>query len=74
MRTETCTWLDAEVKHYIQRLRENGTAVSVALVQAAAESYLLGRNRTVLAEYGGHVGLGSVSLKKNGLREEESYN
>ena len=47
--------LDAEVKHYIKRLQENGTAVSIALVQAAAQGYLLGRDRTVLAEYGGHV-------------------
>ena len=40
--------LDAEVKRYIQRLRENGTAVSVSLVLPAAEGYLLGRDRTVL--------------------------
>ena len=47
--------LDAEVKYYIKCLQENGTTVSIALVQAAAQGYLLGRDRTLLAEYGGHV-------------------
>ena len=47
--------LDAEIKRYIQCLRENGTAVSVRLVQAAAKGYLLGCDCTVLVEYGGHV-------------------
>ena len=46
--------LDAEVKHYIKCLRENGTAVNIALVQAAAEGYILGCDCTVLAKYGGH--------------------
>ena len=49
--------LDAEVRQYIQRLRDNGTSISTALVQAAAEGYLLGRDRTVLVQYGGHVSL-----------------
>lgn len=47
--------LDSEVKLYIKRLRENWTAVRISLVQAAAEGYLLGRDRTVLQECGGHV-------------------
>ena len=47
--------LNAEIKRYIQRLRDNGTAVSVALVRPAAEDYLLGHDRTVLVEYGGHI-------------------
>ena len=49
--------LDDEIKRYIQHLRENGTAISITLVQAAAEGYLLGRDRTVLVQYGGHVSL-----------------
>ena len=61
--------LDTEIKRYIQRLRDNGTAVSIALVQAAAEGYLLARDRTALVEYGGHVShtrLGSVTPERMG--------
>jgi len=43
--------LDSEIKWCIKRLRDSGTAVSVALVQVAAEGYLLSRDRTVLVEY-----------------------
>lgn len=49
--------LDAEVWRYLQRLRENGTSISTTLVLAAAEGCLLGRDRTVLVEYGVHVSL-----------------
>ena len=49
--------MDTEIQRYVQRLRDNGTSVSTALVQAAAEGYLLARDRTVLVEYGGHVSL-----------------
>ena len=49
--------LDAEIRRYIQRLRDNGTSISTALVQAAAEGYVLSRDRTVLVEYGGHFSL-----------------
>ena len=43
--------LDADVRLYIQRLRDNGTSTSTALVQVAAEGYLLGCNRTVLVQW-----------------------
>jgi len=36
-------------------LHDNGTAVSIALVRAAVEGCQLGRDYTVLVEYGGHV-------------------
>ena len=49
--------LDAKMKRHIQCLRENGTAISVRLVQAAAVGYLLSCDCTVLVEYGGHSGL-----------------
>ena len=47
--------LDTEIKWCSKRLRDSGTAVSVALVQVAAEGYLLSCDRTVLVEYGRHV-------------------
>ena len=40
--------LDTEIKQYIQCLHANGTPISKALVQAAAEGYLINRDRTVL--------------------------
>ena len=45
--------LNAEIRWYIQRLRDE-TSISTALVQAAAEGYLIGRDCTVPVEYGGH--------------------
>ena len=42
------SWLDTKIKQYIKRLRDNGTAVNIALVQAAAEGYLLSCDHTVL--------------------------
>ena len=49
--------LDSEIQRYIQHLPDNGTSISIALVLAAAEGYLLACDRTVLIEYGGHVSL-----------------
>ena len=34
-----------------------GIMENISLVKAAAKGYLLGRDRTVLVEYGGHVNL-----------------
>lgn len=42
------SWLDTKIKQYIKHLRDNGTAVNIALVQAAAEGYLLSCDHTVL--------------------------
>ena len=47
--------LDCEIQPYIQLLCGNGTSLSIALVLAAAEGYLLACDRTVLIQYGGHV-------------------
>ena len=44
-------------ERYVECLRDIGTPVSLSLVQAAAEGYLLGQDCTVLVEYGGHVSL-----------------
>ena len=49
--------LDTEIKQYIQCVRANGTPISKVLVQAAAEGYLINRDRTVFVGYGGHVSL-----------------
>ena len=49
--------LDSEIQRHIPRLCGNGTSISIALVLAAAEAYLLARDRTVLVEYDGHVSL-----------------
>ena len=48
---------DSEIQRYIQRLHGNRTSLSIALVLAAAEGYLLDRDHTVLVEYGRHVSL-----------------
>ena len=52
---------------YIQRLRKNGTAISVRLVQAAAKGYhLLSHDHTVLVEYVSHARLAHLLLKRMG--------
>ena len=47
--------LDQKVQQYLRAIREFGGAVSTAIVLGAARGIILKTNRTLLAEYGGHV-------------------
>ena len=47
--------LDQKVQQYLRAIRESGGAVSTAIVLGAARGIILKTNRTLLAEYGGHV-------------------
>ena len=47
--------IDSEVQLYIRALRAAGTPVNTAIVIAAAKGIVMTKNRTLLAEYGGHV-------------------
>ena len=49
--------LDNDVQKYIRALRLAGTAVSVALVQAAGEGIVMAKDRTLLVENGGHISI-----------------
>ena len=49
--------LDKEIQQYIKRLRDSSTGISSSIVLAAAEGYIMQRNKTVLVQYGGHVEL-----------------
>ena len=40
--------LDSEIQQYIQRLHGNGTSLSIPLLLAAAERYLLARDLTLV--------------------------
>ena len=47
--------LDTDVQKYIRALRLAGTPVSCSLVLAAAEGSVVSKDRTLLADNGGHV-------------------
>ena len=47
--------LDQKVQQYLRAIRKSGGAVSTAIVLGAARGIILKTNRTLLAEYGGHV-------------------
>ena len=47
--------LDRRVQHYLTAIRDSGGAVNTAITLAAAKGIILKTNRTLLAEYGGHV-------------------
>ena len=52
--------IDAVVQEYILKLRECGSPVNSAVVQAVAEGVLLAMDRTSLAQYGGHIKLSNT--------------
>ena len=47
--------LDQKVQQYLRAIHESGEAVSTAIALGAARGIILNTNRTLLAEYGGHV-------------------
>ena len=47
--------LDQKVQQYLRAIPESGGAVSTAIVLGTARGIILKINRTLLAEYGGHV-------------------
>lgn len=49
--------LDMKVQMYLKKVREGGGVISARIVVAAARGILLTCNRSMLAEYGGHVEL-----------------
>ena len=52
--------IDAVVEEYILKLRECGSPVNSAVIQAVAEGVLLAMDRTSLAQYGGHIKLSNT--------------
>ena len=51
------------MQEYILKLRECGSPVNSAVVQAVAEGVLLAMDRTSLAQYGGHIKLSNTWAK-----------
>ena len=49
--------MDRKVQKYIKALREAGTPVSLPLVMAAAKGIISSKDRSLLAENGGHIAL-----------------
>ena len=49
--------IDAEVQEFIQALRKAGTPINTAVVLAAAEGIVISKDRSLLAEHGGHIKL-----------------
>ena len=49
--------IDEEVQKFIRALRKAGTAINTAVILAAAEVIVTSRDRTLLAEHGGHIRL-----------------
>ena len=49
--------LDKQVQLYLRKMRENGGVVTVSVVVAAARGIVMSRDRTQLAEFGGHIQL-----------------
>ena len=47
--------LDRKIQHYLRAIRNSGGAVNTAITLAAARGIIPDTNRTLLAEYGGHV-------------------
>ena len=47
--------LDRKVQQYLRAIRESGGAVNSAITLAAAKGITLKTNRTLQAEFGGHV-------------------
>ncbi len=47
--------LDEQVKKYVKFLRANGTSIGTNVIMAAAEGIVRAHDRTLLAEYGGHM-------------------
>ena len=49
--------IDEQVQLYLHKIRENGGVVTASVVVAAARGILMSRDRTQLAEFGGHIEL-----------------
>ena len=50
--------LDSPVQDYIRMLRLSGGVVNARLVVAAARGLIIARNRSLIADYGGHLNPG----------------
>ena len=55
--------IDGEVQQYLRALRAAGTPVNSAIVIASAKGIVMTKNRSLLAEYGGHIVLTSSWAK-----------
>lgn len=49
--------IDKQVQLYLRKMRENGGVVTASVVVAAARGIVMSRDRTQLAEFGGHIQL-----------------
>ena len=68
--------IDSVVQEYILKLRECGSPVNSAVVQAVAEGVLLAMDRTSLAQYGGHKieqHLGKIFIGPNELYKKKGF-
>ena len=49
--------LDVAIQEYVRAVRQNGGVVNTKVIMAAARGIILSKDRTRLAEFGGHVTL-----------------
>lgn len=50
---------DFTVQKYVRALREAGTPINASIVIAAATGIVISKDRSLLSENGGHIGLGA---------------
>ena len=68
--------LDSDVQTYIRGLRKAGTPVNLPVIVAGATGIVTAKDRSLLAENGGHIShpcLGKIVAGKDGNGEKKSF-